>query len=177
MGCPVVNADFFQSNYASVPMIDLSLSLTDLCFHKFRWYAHTNVYRFTMESPTNPKKLTPCWLAPQASEKDPHDATLFANRSLCWLRLGDADMLCLMLGVAKGCVLVGPKRGTVRVQLWACCRYIISCKFSLAVHLISPHVSISPWWHPSMCRTTKEQSMHSRKPSSLNLKMARSKRG
>ncbi|KAF8733381.1 hypothetical protein HU200_014988 [Digitaria exilis] len=30
-------------------------------------------------------------LKAQAREKYPHDATLFANRSLCWLRLGDAD--------------------------------------------------------------------------------------
>lgn len=25
----------------------------------------------------------------QAIEHDPHDATLFSNRSLCWLRMGD----------------------------------------------------------------------------------------
>jgi tetratricopeptide (TPR) repeat protein len=27
----------------------------------------------------------------QALLKDPHDASLFSNRSLCWLRLGDGE--------------------------------------------------------------------------------------
>ncbi|TVU06186.1 hypothetical protein EJB05_49385, partial [Eragrostis curvula] len=35
--------------------------------------------------------LSAIYLYGVASEKDPHDATLFANRSLCWLRLGDAE--------------------------------------------------------------------------------------
>ncbi|CAL4898033.1 unnamed protein product [Urochloa decumbens] len=35
--------------------------------------------------------LSAIYLYGVAREKDPHDATLFANRSLCWLRLGDAE--------------------------------------------------------------------------------------
>ncbi|CAL4891181.1 unnamed protein product [Urochloa decumbens] len=35
--------------------------------------------------------LSAIYLYGMAREKDPHDATLFANRSLCWLRLGDAE--------------------------------------------------------------------------------------
>ncbi|WVZ91129.1 hypothetical protein U9M48_037341 [Paspalum notatum var. saurae] len=42
---------------------------------------------------------------PRATERDPLDATLFANRSLCWLRLGDGDQALLD---ARQCTMMRP---------------------------------------------------------------------
>ncbi|RCV19375.1 hypothetical protein SETIT_3G378800v2 [Setaria italica] len=45
------------------------------------------------------------WLEPQAIEIDPHDTTSFANRSLCWLRLGEGE---LALSDARRCTALAP---------------------------------------------------------------------
>nr|CAB3466410.1 unnamed protein product [Digitaria exilis] len=43
---------------------------------------------------------------PQATGIDPHDATLFANLSLCWLRLGEGE---LALSNAQQCKALAPQ--------------------------------------------------------------------
>jgi hypothetical protein len=77
-----------QSIYASFHMVDPFFILYWPRFSEIQMMhsvCGTNANKFFSE------KLSPCWLLPQARDRDPHDATLFANRSICWLRLGDAE--------------------------------------------------------------------------------------
>lgn len=145
-----------------------SLSCTDLGFQKFRWCTQFVVLMQTNSFLRN-WVLADCYRRQGTETRMMQPCLQTGAYAGCgWEML---SMLCLMLNIAKGCVRVGPRRGTVRAQLWACWRYS-SCKLKVSDNLISASW-ISPWRHLSMCRITKGRPMLSRKHWSLILRMAR----
>lgn len=60
----------------------------------------------------------------QAIDLDPNDATLFSNRSLCWIRLGQAEQA---LADAKACRAIRPNWPKACYREGAALRLLRAC--------------------------------------------------
>lgn len=75
----------------------------------------------------------------QAIDVDPADATLLSNRSLCWIRLGQAE---LALDDAKACRALRPDWAKACYREGAALRLLQACSFGLVYILFSLHSEV-----------------------------------
>lgn len=80
----------------------------------------------------------------QAIDLDPTDATFFPNRSLCWIRLGQAEQA---LADAKACRSLRPKWAKACYREGAALRALLVCFFPYVILLLYMHSNISTPLH------------------------------
>lgn len=110
----------------------------------------------------------------QAIDFDPSDATLFSNRSLCWIRLGQADQA---LTDAQSCRGLRPnwvkawyREGSALRLMQACSSFNFNNLNSVCLTWEFKVKSFGPLVH---CRGLKKQQMHFMRELNLNLKIWR----